>query len=132
MTTYCIRCPDTKRAWYVGESKDPEERLLQHMSKQSPNAELRTWLAKLRGEGRWPVLEILEEETECEAILRFTQLGHPLINTNLAYGCVKEVLSVRLTAEARRILDEECKRLGIKRGEALELILREIRELRKK
>ena len=47
-------------------------------------------------------------------------------------GEAKLTVSVRLTAEARRILDEECERLGgLKRGEALEMILREIRELRK-
>jgi len=48
-------------------------------------------------------------------------------------GKPKGNVSIRLSIEAKRILDEECKRLGgVKRGEALELMLREIRELRKK
>lgn len=47
-------------------------------------------------------------------------------------GGPKSIVSVRLTEEAVRVLDDECKRLGVKRGEALELILREIRELRKR
>jgi hypothetical protein len=47
-------------------------------------------------------------------------------------GEAKQTVSVRLTTGARRILDEECKRLDVNRAEALELILREIREIRKK
>ena len=46
-------------------------------------------------------------------------------------GEAKEVVSVRLTADARRLIDEECKKRGVKRGEALEYMLRELRELRK-
>ena len=51
----------------------------------------------------------------------------------LLHGKPKENVSVRLTTGARKILDEECKRMGgVRRGEALEMILREVRELRKK
>jgi hypothetical protein len=45
----------------------------------------------------------------------------------------KKTVSVRLSEEARRILDEESARYGgLKRGATLELLLREIRESRKK
>jgi hypothetical protein len=48
-------------------------------------------------------------------------------------GEPKQTVSVRLTTEARRILDKERERLGgVNRAEALELLLREIREMRKR
>jgi hypothetical protein len=48
-------------------------------------------------------------------------------------GKPKKTLSVRLTDEAHRIIDAESTRYGgLKRGATLELLLREIRELRKR
>lgn len=48
-------------------------------------------------------------------------------------GKPKKTLSVRLSDEAHRIIEEESKRYGgLKRGPTLELLLREIREIRKR
>lgn len=48
-------------------------------------------------------------------------------------GQPKKSISVRLSGEALRVLDEEATRYGgLKRGATLELLLREIRELRKR
>lgn len=44
----------------------------------------------------------------------------------------KRQLNVRLTDEAHRILEEECKRFGAGRANTIEALFREIRELRKK
>jgi hypothetical protein len=45
----------------------------------------------------------------------------------------KKTISVRLTEEGHRIIDEEAARYGgLKRGPTLELLLREIREIRKR
>ncbi len=48
-------------------------------------------------------------------------------------GKPKKTISVRLSDEAQRILDDESARYGgLRRGATLELLLREIRELRKR
>jgi len=44
----------------------------------------------------------------------------------------KKPVNFRLSDEARKILDEEASRYGTDRTKALEILLREIRELRKR
>ena len=44
----------------------------------------------------------------------------------------KRQVSYKLSGEARRIITAEAKRYGVDQTKALEIILREIRELRKK
>ena len=44
----------------------------------------------------------------------------------------KVPVSYRLTPEALRILDEEAERFGVDKTKALEIMIREVRELRKK
>ena len=50
----------------------------------------------------------------------------------LATRAEKRQLNLRVTPEAIRILEEEAARIGTGRANALEAILREIRELRKR
>jgi hypothetical protein len=50
----------------------------------------------------------------------------------LATRAEKRQLNLRVTTEAVRILEEEATRIGTGRANALEAILREIRELRKR
>jgi hypothetical protein len=126
---YCLKCPKTGKVRYVGQSKDPIRRYCQHV-KRSHLQEIRHWIDGLNAEGMMPILEIMKDATsELDEINRYLFEGHDLANVNIFEE--KSSVSYCLTKEARRIVASEAKRLGTNHTKAMEILLREIRELRK-
>jgi predicted GIY-YIG superfamily endonuclease len=55
---YALMCPLIKEIKYIGQSKNPQNRLKQHISNPSPLLE--SWIKKLKIKGKEPILTILE------------------------------------------------------------------------
>lgn len=55
---YALMCPLIKEIKYIGQSKNPQNRLKQHISNPSPLLE--SWINKLKNKGKEPILTILE------------------------------------------------------------------------
>ncbi len=132
---YALADPDTDRIHYVGSSKHPHERLIQHRSenKNTPRStEKGRWWASLLDRGLSPNLIILEEVAESTDIRRrldienmwarrLLERGEPLTNfTGAGVGRAEVVLDVVGLIAIKKIED----RYGLDRdGAALHAIM---------
>ena len=94
---YALCDPDTQRIRYIGKAKNAAKRLKSHLAeKRRTHYPVYRWIAKLRSEGRMPVLRILETCNESDWKQREIALiaSHPNL-LNVAEGgdepfCSKE------------------------------------------
>lgn len=119
-TIYCLRCPETQEARYVGcTEKSALERMTKHLARafrdEGHNAEKAEWLRKLVRRREYPIVDILEtcpsdvrverEEAWCRHLL---DRGASLLNG--AYG---RALSPKARAKMSKSAKErEPNRLG--------------------
>ena len=87
---YALLDSRTGRVRYVGKSDDPDRRMREHCRGDRVNSHKDRWLAQLKREGLWPVLQVLEEvpydewqERECSWIAFYRDAGEPLTNMTL-------------------------------------------------
>ncbi|HEU5198353.1 MAG TPA: GIY-YIG nuclease family protein [Ktedonobacterales bacterium] len=86
---YALIDPTDHRICYVGQTRNPRLRLLNHLSKKHHRGEKGAWLRSLEEKGHQPFMQILERVTDKETALareqvwicRFLERGMPLINS---------------------------------------------------
>lgn len=153
---YLLRCPKTGDVRYVGESWDAGRRYKTHLYR-SHSAEIRNWVKELKQEKLRPILELVEGMSEEQAIHQYLSQGCNLANKVLITNRVApsarsfpktipfaELVAIAgnsmkrhprcfsLSREARRLLKEESTLYRLPQTKALEILLRERREARKK
>ena len=91
-TIYGLVDPFTDEIRYIGQSADPEKRLIDHLYAKN-NVAKAQWIFTLRSAGVRPQLVFLElvdsdeaDESECWWILRGRKLGWNLFNVHLPNG----------------------------------------------
>jgi hypothetical protein len=61
---YALVCPKDNTIRYIGKSINPETRFLDHIGyKDKSNIRKNRWIKKLKEEGSYPVLKILDKRT---------------------------------------------------------------------
>lgn len=63
---YALKDPRDDAVRYIGQSRDPQQRLSQHKADGSGNSKKSRWIRELRARGQSPILEVIEEATESE------------------------------------------------------------------
>lgn len=132
---YALADPETDRIRYVGSSKHPHERLIQHRSENkngARNTERGRWWGSLLDRGLSPKLIILEEVDESVGLQqrldienmwarRLVERGEPLTNfTGSGVGRAQVVLDVAGLIAIKKIEDK----FGLDRdGAALHAIM---------
>jgi predicted GIY-YIG superfamily endonuclease len=85
---YALIDPTDHRVCYVGQTRNPQARLAQHLSHRSHRGGKGAWIRSLEEKGHRPIMQILERVTDQETALareqewirRFIERGMPLIN----------------------------------------------------
>jgi len=70
---YALVDPTDEKVYYVGQTRNPQRRLEQHMAARHRQSEKGEWLRRLRQKGQQPLMQILETVTDEDVALEKEQ-----------------------------------------------------------
>lgn len=89
---YIVKCPDTRKCVYVGQSRNLNRRIANHIrAEKRPRIKrlnIKLWMYNTVSAGKHPIFEMIDyaytkeeaEELETAWIRYYAEKGHPLLN----------------------------------------------------